>query len=344
MIVVIIAGGSGTRLWPLSTPDYPKHLLSLTGGETLLQNAYRRAGRVAKDVYVVTEGSHADHVHAQLPKMDKDHFVVEPARRGTACAIIAGLHKVQSRHDHRDALAFIHADHVIRDTEGFAYSLGVAGENSVKNQRLTLIGIEPTYPATGFGYIQKGQTIHDGGLIYKVDGFKEKPAYEVARDYMQSGRYLWNCGYFVAPISVFVRDFAKYSPEWKGYFDQLVKSKTAKTYHDAYLSFRNEAIDYVLMEPHDNLQVVPASFDWMDVGSFKDAHEAVESDESGNHLYGRVGVEEVGNSFIHNSETNKAVAVIGLDNVVVVNTPNGVLVARKDMAQKVKEVIQKLQD
>ncbi len=339
MIIVINAGGSGTRLWPLSTPEYPKHLLKLIGDESLLQNAYRRAKKVTQDVYVVTEKSHSHHVQEQLPDMDNDHIIVEPGRRGTANCLIAGLVHVEKRHGRDVAIAFIHADHVIRDVGGFVYSFNVAGKSAVDHKRLTLVGLEPTYPSTVFGYIQKSEAIDDG-LLYTVAGFKEKPAQDVAKEYVESGKYLWNCGYFVATAEVFERDLKLYAPKFHQNYVNYSEAKTDEARKEVYLSFESEAIDYALMEHDDNLQVVPASFDWMDVGSFKDMHDAIGGDANGNHMRGLIGIEEVSNSMIRNEDPSSPVAVIGLDNVVVINTKHGVLVARKDLAQKIKEVAQ----
>lgn len=339
MVIVIIAGGSGTRLWPLSTPEYPKHLLKLVGDESLLQNAYRRAKRVTNDVYVVTEKSHSHHVQSQLPELDTDHVIVEPGRRGTANCLIAGLVHVEAHHGRHVPIAFIHADHVIRDFGGFVYSFNVAGKSAVDHKRLTLVGLEPTYPSTVLGYINKGDPI-DGGRLFTVAGFKEKPVYDVAKEYVESGKYLWNCGYFVATPEIFERDLEQYAPAFHQNYVHYSEAKTDAERERVYLGFESEAIDYALLEHDDNLQVVPASFDWMDVGSFKDMHDAIGGDANGNHLRGLIGVEEVSNSMIRNEDPDSPVAVIGLDNVVVINTKHGVLVARKDLAQKIKEVSQ----
>ncbi|HSE29142.1 MAG TPA: mannose-1-phosphate guanylyltransferase [Candidatus Saccharimonadales bacterium] len=344
MIAVINAGGSGTRLWPLSTPEYPKHLLKLTGSDSLLQDAYRRAKKIAKHVYIVTEGSHAHHVKEQLPELTDENFIIEAGRRGTAGCLIAGLQYVKTRHDNDEPIAFLHADHVIHDVEGFAYSFKVAGEVSKERDQVTLIGIEPAYASTAFGYIQKGESLHKDGLAYEVAGFKEKPDFKTAQSYIRSGRYLWNCGYFVGSVNTFARALKKFSPEWYGYYEKLLAANTEEQYKKTYLSFKNDAIDYALLELDDELQVVPANFDWMDVGSFNDVHGAVETDEKGNYVHGKVETDMVENSYIRNDEPNKPVGVIGLDNVVVINSPNGILVARKDLAQNVKEIAKKFQD
>lgn len=345
MITVIIAGGSGTRLWPLSTANFPKQLLALTNERTLIQNTYDRAKKLSKEIYVVPDVSHAEALKAQLPELDEDRFVVEPGRRGTANCIIAALAHVAKRHDHDEPVAFVHSDHHIRDVEGFVKSFEIAAELSQEHKEIALIGIEPTYPATGFGYIERNGELDDLGTAYEVESFKEKPDFETARQYMASGRYLWNCGYFVGSVNTFVQEMQQYAPELEENYNKLSAiTDTASTeYKETYLSFENQVIDIALIEKSKSLIVVPASFDWMDVGNFKDLHEANESDENGNHFRGdNIHCNEVENAYIRNEE-NKPIAVIGLDNVVVVNTPDGILVSRKDISHKVGDIAKKIQ-
>ncbi len=340
MITAIIAGGSGTRLWPLSTPDYPKHLLRLNGqNESLLQSTYERVKGFSKKVYVITDASHAKYVREQLPEIKDDMLVVEPARRGTASCIVAGLVRISNHHnDNDEPVAFVHADHYIRDKEGFQHSFAVAAEASRQENRIVLVGVEPDYPATGFGYIKKGKVFDEKTFVFEVGEFKEKPEFDVAKQYFKSGNYLWNCGYFVASVKTFLDKMQKYSPELFEDFNQLKAAKDESQYKDIYLGFENIAIDYALIEKVDDLLVTPAAFDWMDIGSYSDLHKAVESSEAGNHVHGeKVETEDIENCFIQNHE-DKPVAVIGLDNIVVVNTPHGVLVARKDLSQKVGDI------
>jgi mannose-1-phosphate guanylyltransferase len=343
MIVCIIAGGSGTRLWPLSTPNYPKHLLKVNGDDkSLLQNTYERARRIATDVYVITESSHAHHIKSQLPDLKDDNFVVEPARRGTASCIIAALCHVASRHDDREPVAVLSADHYIRDVVGFQHSFRLAEEASSDTGRIVLVGVEPDHPATGFGYIQKDGIYDEESLVYDVHSFKEKPDYETARKYVKSGNYLWNCGYFVASVDTFAKQMKKYAPSLHKNFQLLGKVASREEYETTYLQFENDTIDYALIEKVDDLLVVPASFDWMDLGSYGDLHKAVGADKQGNYVgQGDVELIDVENCYVENYE-QKPVAVVGLDNVVVVNTKDGVLVARKDLGQKVGEVAKKI--
>lgn len=340
MIVVIIAGGSGTRLWPLSTPDYPKHLLKINGDDiSLVQKTYERAKKIASKVYILTEASHAHHVQEQLPELDNNNFIIEPARRGTASCIVAALEYLSRRHGLDEPIAFLSADHYIRDVAGFAHSFKIAGEVSKSEGRIVLVGVEPDYPATGFGYIQKDELLDEDSFVFNVHSFKEKPDYETAKKYLASGNYLWNCGYFVGSIDTFGKAMKQFAP---GLLENLENLSVAgDNYNDAYLGFENNSIDYALIEHVENLLVVPASFDWMDLGSFGDLHKAAGGDEAGNHTNGDVELEGVENSFVQNHD-DKPVAVIGLDNVVVINTKHGVLVARKDLSQKVGEVSKRI--
>jgi len=341
MIVVIIAGGSGTRLWPLSTPEFPKHLLRVNGDhKSILQNTYTRACKLTNKIYVVSDVSHIVHVKEQLADLQDDHFLVEPARRGTANCILAALVKLSEHIDPDEPIAFIHADHFIRDVRGFVYSFKLATEAAINNQRIVLVGVEPTYPATGFGYIKKDGLLDEKSLIYNVNSFKEKPDFITAQEYQKSGDYLWNCGYFVGSINVFKDKMTQFAPQLLANFNLLVKANS-DSFDAQYLSLSSDAIDYALIEKVDDLLVVPASFDWMDLGSFADLASAVTSDQEGNYSKGCVQTFEVTNSYIENQET-KPVAVIGLDNCVVINTKDGILVARKDLSQKVGDIAKSL--
>src|SRR5690349_5760229 len=171
MIIVINAGGSGTRLWPLSTPEFPKHLLQLTGERTLLQQSYDRASAIADMIYVVTEASHAHHVKKQLPELPDSAFLIEPGRRGTAYCIVLALNVIARRHNKDEPVAFLHSDHHIRDMDGFARSFLTAAKTSQEQGVISLIGVEPTFPATGFGYIERDGSIDANGGVYNVESF-----------------------------------------------------------------------------------------------------------------------------------------------------------------------------
>ena len=346
MITVIIAGGSGTRLWPLSTPEKPKQLLSLTGSRTMVQQAYDRAAKLGDTVYVVTEASHANELREQLPELPDDAFLIEPGRRGTAHCIIFALDYIARRHDKNEPVAFIHSDHHVRDLSGFARSFNTAARVSVKQNVITLIGIEPTFAATGFGYIERNAVIDESAGVYNVESFKEKPDYETATRYVESGNYLWNCGYFVGSVNTFTEEMQRNAPDLQANYEKLtsVSEFGGPEYNNTYLSLDNQVIDIALIEKADKLAVVAASFDWMDIGNFKDLHDVVPKDEANNYFNGdNIHTIEVENVYVRNEDASRPVAVIGLDNVVVINTPDGILVARKDLSAKCGDIAKKLQ-
>jgi mannose-1-phosphate guanylyltransferase len=346
MITVIIAGGSGTRLWPLSTSENPKQLLALTSERTMVQQAYDRAKALGDTIYVVSEASHADKLRAQLPELGDEAFLTEPGRRGTAHCILFALDYIARHHDKSEPIAFIHSDHNVRDVKGFAESFALAGRISTNEGCITLIGIEPTFPATGFGYIKRGSRLADG-QAYDVEAFKEKPDYDTALTYVESGEYLWNCGYFVGSVDIFLREMETSAPQLNANYQKLaaISQHGGQEYDDAYLALDNQVIDIALIEVASKLAVVPASFDWADIGNFKDLHDVIAKDQLSNYEYGgNIYNIDSENIYVRNEELHKPVAVIGLDNIVVVNTPDGVLVARKDMAAKCGDVAKKLQN
>lgn len=345
MITVIIAGGSGTRLWPLSTSSYPKHLLKLTGNRSLLQTAYDRASRLGDAIYVVTEASHSHFVREQLPELPESAFLIEPGRRGTAHCIIFALDVISRTHNHNEPIAFIHSDHHVRNIGGFAQSFSTAAKVSKAKHLITLIGIEPTFPSIGFGYIERDGAIDADSGVFNVESFKEKPDYETALGYLGSGKYLWNCGYFVGSFNTFAKEMERSAPALYKDYEELASFKETgtKKYNEKYLSFDNQVIDIALIEKAKDLAVVSADFDWMDVGSFKDLHDVVPQDEHGNYFSGEnIHTIDVTNVYIRNEES-KPIAVIGLDDVVVVNTADGILVSRKDVSPRVGEIAKKLQ-
>lgn len=340
MIVVIIAGGSGTRLWPLSTDLNPKQLLKLTGERSMVQQAYDRASKISNNIYVVPDTSHAEKLKAQLPELNEESFVVEPGRRGTAHCILAALRHVAKRHDHDEPVAFIHGDHHVRDVSGFLQSFKQASEVSKKQKTITLVGVDPTYPATGFGYIKRGKSEENG--VYKVESFKEKPDYDVAVEYLSSGEYVWNCGYFVGSVNVFVNTMKEYSKDLYQKYNMLYEIEDTNEFSKKYLELDEQVIDVALIEKAKNLSVVSAQFDWMDVGNFKDLHDANLVDKKGNHVEGKnIYCDDIETAYVRNEE-DKPIALIGLDNVVVVNTPDGLLVARKDVSHKVGAIAKQI--
>jgi mannose-1-phosphate guanylyltransferase len=344
MIVVIIAGGSGTRLWPLSTPDYPKHLLSLTDQNSLLQNTYSRVSQLTEpeQIFVVSEASHVNHVIEQLSEMPQGNILVEPARRGTASCILLALNEISRRGLKDQGILFIWADHVIRDTRGFIGTATQAATLAEKLQKMVFIGVEPTFASSGLGYMEKGERLENGFKnAFELKKFVEKPDHQTATQYFQSGNYLWNTGYLVATRSTLEREIKTHAPGlWQDY-QTLLKTADIK---QIYLGFEPRVLEYALSEKVTDGLVVPGTFDWLDIGSFKDLHGASHHDSNGNHLNGEnIVTAAVNDSYIRN-ELDLPVAVIGLDNVAVITTENGILVANKSYSQKIGEVSKQINE
>lgn len=343
MITIIIAGGSGTRLWPLSTKDYPKHLLSLTNDKSLLQNTVDRVQRLAKKdhIFVITEASHANHVVAQLDGLPKENVLIEPGRRGTANCVLMGLSHVKKlKLPVDEPIIYLWADHLIRDNEGFAASALRAGELSKGEGKLVFIGVEPTQPATGFGYMQKDGPVEGWFNAFHLEKFREKPDKKTAEEYFNSGAYLWNTGYLVGSLTTFEKAMRDFAPSLSEAYAELLG---ARNFEQVYLALPSQTIDTVLSERVTNGLVIPGTFDWVDVGSFGDLLAVSSTDEDGNHVWGTdIELESTTNSYVRN-DAAEPLAVIGLDNVVVVTTPNGVLVANKNYSQKVGDIAKRIQ-
>ncbi len=336
MIIVIIAGGLGSRLWPLSKPDYPKHLLALVDDSSLLQNTVSRVEGLAQDIYIVPEVSHVNMVKRQLPKY-ANKIILEPARRGTAHCILYALSYLKNKIADSEVVVFLHADHHIGDTKSFIATVITAEKAAKDLDKITLIGISPTYPATGFGYIKTGQEVAGeyGMPVLNVEKFVEKPDEKTAREYYKSNKYLWNIGLFAGSIKVFEKEI-KHSNDklWKRYVSLQTNNPVKQ-----YLRFPNEAIDTALIEKIADLVVVPGHFDWADVGSFKDLYDILRNGESNVHK-GQVYDIDSKDSLVIAGK--KPIITIGLDNMIVIDTDEGILVCPKDKCQLVKDSVKKL--
>lgn len=344
MIIVIIAGGSGTRLWPLSTHDFPKHLLNLTNDRSLLQNTYERVKKLSDTIFVVPEKSHVRHVYDQLPDVPHKRILDEPARRGTASCFVLALNEIKRQGYKNQPVFFLWADHLISDNQAFAKAANEAAAIAEAQQKLVFMGIKPSYPSTGFGYIQMGKKIKATGKeIYELKQFVEKPDKKTAQQYMKSGKYLWNTGYLIGTIDTFERELREHAPRlWNDYKD-LQATFLARNRRKLYMDFVSEPIDTALSEHVPDGLVVQGKFDWADVGSFRDLHGVSQHDKTGNSVSGeKIELDNVKDSYVRN-EADIPVAVIGLENVAVIATENGILVTNKEQAQKVGDISKKLQ-
>ncbi len=340
---VILCGGSGSRLWPRSRSGHPKHLLELDGGVTLVQQTVKRLDLPARQIYCVTERSHDRILRQQVPDIPSDNIVVEPGRKGTAGAIALALQALAATARPEDVVLFLPADALIQDTAEFRRTITAWTGAAQQERRIVVLGIQPTYPSTGFGYINLGRRLRQLGDfdIFDIKQFVEKPDEATAKRYLSSGQYLWNAGMFAARFGVFRREYAAHLPAHAAFIDE-VSGGSDISLKKLYLALPEETIDYGILEKSRNLAVVPASFDWADIGSWADLHDVLEHDEHDNVFEGEYVDLDTKNCFVYSPD--RLVATIGLENLVIINTKDAILICPKDRSQDVKKVVQKLKD
>lgn len=348
LIPVILSGGSGSRLWPMSRSAYPKQFLPLLDSieDTMLQMTAKRARAVAsdkQDALVVCNEEHRFLVAEQLKQIDcKAQIVLEPEGRNTAPAVaVAALLAQHNTHGSDPVLLVMPADHVIQNEVEFGRSIQRATELANSGYLVTL-GIVPSYAETGYGYIKASSELGSG---FAVDEFKEKPDAEAAQQYLDSGNYFWNAGIFVFKASAFLEELAKFESEIHGAATAAaLGSKSDLDFMrldaEAFCASPSSSIDYAVMEKTDKVAMVPMDAGWSDVGSWAALSDISVKDQQGNSTFGDVLLEGVENSHIH-AET-KLVAGLGVKDLVVVETDDAVLVTTQKESQQVKKIVERL--
>jgi mannose-1-phosphate guanylyltransferase len=343
--VVILAGGSGTRLWPRSREKSPKHLLALAGRLSLLQSTFERVRRLTENVYVVTERSQVDSIREQLPELGDEHYIVEPARRGTASALGLAALTIAER-DSTATMLSVHADHYLgNDEEAYLETLQAEARWAEERRSLVTVGLIPPYASTAFGYIKTGARVDgdDGVPVYRVEAFVEKPDLKTAERYVTNGGYLWNLGLFSWPVEVLFSEMAAHAPELYAGLDRVKRSRAAGRQEEAdaaYMNLPTEAIDYAVLERTHNLLVVGATFEWHDLGSWADLHDILQQDAAGNFVEGDSVLIDSKNCMIHSPK--KLVAAVGLEDMVVIETEDALLICPKARSQDVKLIVERL--
>jgi len=341
LYAIIMAGGIGARFWPRSKKKSPKQLLKIIGENTMIQETFKRLnGLVPKEnILIVTNESQRPGIAEQLPEIPSENIIVEPFGRNTAACI--GLASVIIQKRSPDAVTFVMpADHIIRDSESFINTLKIAAQFSYQNQALVTIGIQPTKPETGYGYIQIDE---DSGKnnVFKVLTFAEKPNYDTAVNFIKSGDFLWNSGMFIWKIDTILNEIKRFMPDlYEGLSqikDHLNDPDFSNILSNIYGQLRSISIDYGIMEKSDRVFLVRGQFSWSDVGSWEAVYELSEKDQDGNVKVGTVYTDMAMDSYIYSPD--KFTAVIGLDNIIVINCNNALLVCKRDKAQDVKNII-----
>ena len=343
--IVILAGGSGTRLWPRSREKSPKHLLTLHGQQSLLQSTFERVFSLTENVYVITERSQVKSIREQLPDLPDERFIIEPARRGTASALGLAAITIAER-DPMATMLSVHADHYLgRDEDAYLKTLEAEARWAETRRSLVTVGLRPPYASTAFGYIQVGPPL-DGveePAVYRVVRFVEKPDLKTAEGFFASGSYLWNLGLFSWPVEVLLSEMAQYAPVLSAGLQQVKRARQAGRADEAdraYQALPTEAIDYAVLERTKNLLVVGATFEWHDLGSWADLHDILQQDEAGNFVEGDSVLIDSKNCMIHSP--NKLVAAVGLEDMVVIETEDAILICPKARSQDVKLIVDRL--
>jgi mannose-1-phosphate guanylyltransferase len=344
MYVVILAGGSGTRLWPRSRRRHPKHLLELVGRRSMLQATYERVRDVtpASNVLVVTAEADVEIIRGQLSELPAANILVEPARRGTGPAIGWAATEVAAR-DPDGVMAVLPSDHVIVDEDEFKAVLLLAAELAAANDALLTFGIRPAEASTGFGYIHRGErhSTHDGREVWWVESFTEKPDAERAQRFLESGEYYWNSGMFCWRASVILREIERLMPDLCRGLRQL---QAGASVAEVYPTLPTDTIDYGVLEKADRVLVAPANIGWSDVGTWSALREVLAAGQDHANVAlagGELLAVDTRNTLV--CAPGKLVATIGVDDLVIVDSDTALLVCHKDRAGEVKRIVEQLE-
>ena len=342
--VAIIAGGIGSRFWPMSRTAYPKQFLDvLNTGKTLVQWTYDRYAKFIpeENIFIVTSEEYVDIVKEQLPKLPIKNILAEPSRKNTAPCIAYISFKL-AQLDPEAVFVVAPSDHLILEEEAFQKT-AIQALDFVENiKALVTLGIKPTHPNTGYGYIQyEGHEVTEG--VYKVKTFTEKPDLEIAKSFIASGDFLWNAGIFAWKASTILTAFEKNQPEMFELFDQQKHLFNTAEEHQAiakiYPQCVNISIDIAIMEKADNVYVIPSSFGWSDLGTWNSAYENIEKDYLGNAVASDNVVVIDATKCMINAPKDKLVVVQGLDDFIVVDTKDVLLICSKEKEQSIKEYV-----
>lgn len=344
---VIMAGGVGTRFWPRSRERSPKQFLEILGGGTMIENTLARFKPLVdqNDMFVVTNRLQAEIVRRLVPQIPSANVLAEPIGRNTAACI--GLAALWiNRVDPGGLMVVSPADHIVQNTDEFLRILKLALNVASEKDALVTIGIKPTHPETGYGYIQSAEEEIDRNEfrsqgVYRVKTFAEKPNLETAEKFLQSGDFLWNSGIFVWKASVILREIELHLPDLHEQLLDIGESIGSTVYEQtlehAYRIIRAISIDYGIMEKAGNVFVVKGDFGWSDVGSWDEVVRLTPKDDAGNSIRGRTMLTDSKNNYV--DAGNKIVAAIGVEDLVIIDTDDALLICKKGRSQEVKEIV-----
>jgi mannose-1-phosphate guanylyltransferase len=339
---ILMAGGVGSRFWPVSTADFPKQFHDMLGsGSTLIQKTFSRLSKLipAENILILTNERYNDLVLEQLPMVKQEQVLLEPAMRNTAPCILYASLKIQKQNP--EALMVVApSDHWIEDEDEFSRNLQQCFDFCQKENALMTLGIQPTFPNTGFGYIEFDKS--DSKSIKKVNQFREKPDYETAKSFLQAGNFLWNGGIFIWSVKAITEAFEKFQPKMNALFQKGIESYNTlneKEFIDQnYANAENISIDYAVMEKAKNVYVLPATFDWNDLGTWGQLHEKLDKDENNNGVINAKVVMENASNNIVRSDANKIIVIDGLHDYIIVDKEGVLLIYPKSKEQDIKRI------
>ncbi len=345
---LILAGGSGERFWPLSRRARPKQLLRLVSNKTLLEETLARLDGLipAERILILTNTEQEGAVRKLLGNFPNENIVAEPAKRDTAAAVALGTGWVAAR-DHAAIMLVLPADHVITNRAAFQETLALAADAAEETSELVTIGIKPTWACPGFGYIEQGKPVHlrkrpDNDAIHRVLRFREKPNLDLAESFLRKGNFRWNAGMFVWSVPTVLREFNRHAPELADFISQIrATGNFENALRERFSKLQRISFDYAIMEKADRVLVVEASFDWDDIGSWRAVANYFDKDKHGNAAHRAITALDSSNNIVF-EEDGTSVALLGVHDLIVVRTPDALLICHRHEAERIKDLVGKV--
>jgi mannose-1-phosphate guanylyltransferase len=343
---ILMAGGVGSRFWPVSTTEFPKQFHDMLGaGQTLIQKTFSRLSKLipAENILILTNERYNSIVLEQLPMVKQEQVLLEPAMRNTAPCILYASLKIKKQNPNA-VMVVAPSDHWIEDEMTFINNLKSCFDFCTTENALMTLGIQPTFPNTGFGYIEYDK--FDENPIKKVNQFREKPDYQTAKSFLEAGNFLWNGGIFIWSVKTILAAFEEFQPQMNDLFLQGLNAYNTEQENlfiaDNYELSENVSIDYAVMENAKNVYVLPATFDWNDLGTWGSLHEKLDKDENDNSIVNATVVLNNCNNNIISTAKDKLVIIDGLQDFIVVDKDNTLLIYPKSKEQEIKGIVASL--
>ncbi|MDP6877197.1 MAG: sugar phosphate nucleotidyltransferase [Candidatus Marinimicrobia bacterium] len=345
MYCVIMAGGSGTRFWPLSRNKKPKQLLNIIGEKSMLQITIDRLRKLKNidGIYIITREDLAPQIKKHVNGVPSDNIIIEPEGKNTAPCIALAALRIEEINKNA-TMAVFPADHLIIGHKEFEKAINTSIDIAKNNQGLVTIGMEPTFPSVAYGYIQyELESLKNHTNAFRVKAFAEKPHLGLAKRFIKSKDFLWNGGIFIWNVNIFMKSLKKYMPELHDSISMIKQCVyNGDDFDDIWHNIKPESIDYGLMEKSDNIYVVKSKFEWSDLGSWNVIHEISPKSKHGNSIIGDGVILEGNNNYVQ--ANGQFIALLGVDNLVVVGTDDAILVVNKDRVEEVKNIIEYLKN